>query len=113
MDGLQWLINAPKAEVIAIDERGYPVNIPTVDPRIFGLHKAWLATRPDRSAVRSTRDREQAEVAAVIATSHLQLPFDGEYLERFPASLKKAALPTLRPAMPSGLSEDSAIEPDW
>jgi len=113
MDGLQWLVNAPRAEAIAIDERGYPVKIPTVDPRIFALHKAWLATRPDRSAVKATRDREQAKVAAVIATRYLQLRLDDEYLKRFPASMKKASIPTLLPAKPSGFSEDSTVEPDW
>ncbi|MEW6635005.1 MAG: nucleotidyltransferase domain-containing protein [Pseudomonadota bacterium] len=113
MDGLQWLLNAPKTEAIAIDERGYPVRIPTVDPRIFALHKAWLARRPDRSPVKAARDREQAEAAALIATGYLRLPFDDKYLKRFPASLREAAMPTFPAAEPSGFSEDSAVEPDW
>ncbi|WFP74815.1 nucleotidyltransferase domain-containing protein [Mesorhizobium sp. WSM4906] len=113
MDGLQWLINAPKTEAIAIDERGYPVRIPTVDPRIFALHKAWLARRPDRSAVKATRDREQAEAAAAIAHTYLKLPLDGDYLKAFPAPLREAAIRTLLPVKSPGLSEDSAIEPDW
>ncbi|MDX8534360.1 nucleotidyltransferase domain-containing protein [Mesorhizobium sp. VK25A] len=113
MDGLQWPVNAPKTEAIAIDERGYPVRMPTIDPRMFALHKAWLARRPDRSAVKATRDREQAEAAALIATSYLQLPFDGSYLQGFPASLREAAMPTLAAAKPPGFSEDSPLEPDW
>ncbi len=113
MDGLQWLLNAPKTEAIAIDERGHPVRIPTVDPRIFALHKAWLAKRPDRSPVKAARDQEQAEAAALIAASYLKLPFDGDYLKGFPTPLREAAKPTLSVSKPSGFSEDSPIEPDW
>ncbi|WP_167507117.1 MULTISPECIES: nucleotidyltransferase domain-containing protein [unclassified Mesorhizobium] len=113
MDGLQWLINAPKMEAVAIDERGYPVSIPTIDPRIFALHKAWLARRPDRSAVKAARDREQAEVAARIATGYLNLPLDGEHLKRLPTALREAAAKTLSQARSQGFSEDTPIEPDW
>lgn len=113
MEGLQWLINAPKTEAMAIDERGYPVRIPTVDPRIFALHKAWLARRPDRSAVKATRDREQAEAAAAISQNYLKLPLDSDYLKAFPTSLREAAIRTLLPVKSAGLSEDSTIEPDW
>jgi hypothetical protein len=113
MEGLQWLINAPKVEAVAIDERGYPVSIPTVDPRMFALHKAWLAMRPDRSAVKAVRDREQAEVAARIATEYLALPLDSEHLKGLPAALHEAAAATLLLPSPIGFYEDSPIEPDW
>ena len=113
IDGLQWLINAPKTEAIAIDERGYPVKIPTVDPRVFALHKAWLAQRPDRSAVKAVRDREQAQVAARLATGYLNLPLDSERLKGLPAALRDAAEKTLSQPGPQGFSEDSPIEPDW
>ncbi|WP_112097752.1 GSU2403 family nucleotidyltransferase fold protein [Mesorhizobium hawassense] len=114
IDGLQWLINAPKTDGIAIDERGYPVKIPTIDPRVFALHKAWLARRPDRSAVKASRDREQSEAAALIAEQYLKLPMDEdeEYLAAFPAALREARS-TLAPHNPPGLSEDAPIEPDW
>jgi len=114
IDGLQWLINAPKTHAIAIAERGYPVKIPTIDPRVFALHKAWLARRPDRSAVKASRDREQSEVAALIAKQYLNLPLDKEYLAAFPAALREAAAHSMLAAdSPPGLSEDSPIEPDW
>lgn len=111
IDGLQWLINAPKTSAIAIDERGYPVKIPTIDPRVFALHKAWLAQRPDRSAIKAVRDRGQAQVAARIATDHLNLPLDK--LKGLPAALRDAAAKTLSPPGPQGFSEDTPIEPDW
>ena len=38
--GLSWLINSPKLEAVAIDERGYPVRLVAIDPRAFALHKA-------------------------------------------------------------------------
>ncbi|UCI06323.1 nucleotidyltransferase domain-containing protein [Mesorhizobium sp. B1-1-8] len=113
MDGLQWLINAPKTDAIAIDERGYPVRIPTIDPRMFALHKAWLARRPDRSAVKAVRDREQAKAAALIARAYLNLPLDSEYVAAFPAPLREIALSALPLNDAPGLSEGSPIEPDW
>ena len=113
MDGLEWLLNAPKTEAIGIDERGYPVRIPTVDPRTFALHKAWLARRPDRSTVKAARDREQAQAAALIASGYLRLSFDDKYLRDFPAPLREAAMPTFAANWQPGFSEESLLEPDW
>lgn len=39
--GLQWLLNAPKLDVVAVDEDGWPVPFRVPDPRAFALHKAW------------------------------------------------------------------------
>ncbi len=37
--GRAWLESAPPFEAPAIDERGEPLRIVTVDPRIFAIHK--------------------------------------------------------------------------
>ncbi|WP_409529320.1 GSU2403 family nucleotidyltransferase fold protein, partial [Zwartia sp.] len=39
--GLQWLLNSPKLDVIAIDEDDWPVPMRVLDPCAFALHKAW------------------------------------------------------------------------
>ena len=54
--GLQWLLNAPKIDTVAIDEGGWPTPLRVPDPRAFALHKAWLASRPDRDPVKKQRD---------------------------------------------------------
>jgi len=43
LPGLQWLLNSPKLDAVAIDEDGWPVPMRVPDPRAFALHKAWLA----------------------------------------------------------------------
>lgn len=87
IDGLDWLVNAPKTEAIAFDEKGLPLLVPTVDPRAFALHKLWLAERDDRDPVKRRRDRGQAEIAAEIAVVHLGLQFDDQRLSALPRRL--------------------------
>jgi Nucleotidyltransferase len=59
--GLDWLINSPRVEAVAIDERGYPVRLVAIDPRAFALHKAWVSRREDREPLKAVRDLEQAQ----------------------------------------------------
>jgi hypothetical protein len=89
--GLGWLVNSPKMDVIAIDERGYPVRMVVIDPRAFALHKAWIASREDRDPVKKTRDLEQAQAAAIIATRYLHRPFEGPDLAALPNALRMLA----------------------
>jgi hypothetical protein len=89
--GLAWLVNSPRVEAAAIDERGYPVRIVAVDPRAFALHKLWLSSRPDREPIKTVRDREQAKVAAAIATRYLRRSFDSPDLAALPNTLRELA----------------------
>lgn len=74
--GLQWLLNAPKLDTVAIDEEGWPVPMRVPDPRAFALHKAWLASRLDRDAIKKPRDLAQARAVAALVKEHMpQLPF--------------------------------------
>jgi len=108
--GLGWLINSPKMDVIAIDERGYPVRMVVIDPRAFALHKAWISGREDREPVKAKRDFEQAQAAAVIATRYLRRPFDGPELGALPNSLRELA-PRIMGAISSGGKE--SVKPNW
>jgi hypothetical protein len=108
--GLGWLINSPKMDVIAIDERGYPVRMVVIDPRAFALHKAWISGREDREPVKAKRDFEQAQAAAVIATRYLRRPFDGPELGALPNSLRELA-PKIMGAISSG--EKESVKPNW
>ena len=74
--GLQWLLNAPKLDTVAIDETGWPTPLRVPDPRAFALHKAWLANRPDRDAIKKPRDLAQARAVAALVREYMpHLPF--------------------------------------
>jgi hypothetical protein len=108
--GLGWLVNSPKMDVIAIDERGYPVRMVVIDPRAFALHKAWVSSREDRDPVKMTRDLEQAQAAAVISTRYLRRPFEGPDLAALPHALRALA-PTLLDAIK--VERGDQERPDW
>jgi hypothetical protein len=108
--GLGWLVNSPKMDVIAIDDRGYPVRMVVIDPRAFALHKAWISRREDREPVKARRDFEQAQAAAVIATRYLRRPFDGPELGALPNSLRELA-PRIMNAISS--DEKESVKPNW
>ena len=89
--GLAWLINSPKLEAIAVDEKGYPVRLVVIDPRAFALHKAWVSNRQDREPLKAMRDLEQAKAAAIIATQYLKKTFDAADLAALPNELRNMA----------------------
>lgn len=45
IEGLTWLESAPAFESTVIDERGAPLRLVTVDPRVFAIHKL-ISVRP-------------------------------------------------------------------
>jgi len=75
--GLQWLLNAPKLDVVAVDEDGWPVPMHVPDPRAFALHKAWLSGLLEREPLKKPRDLEQAlSVAKLVIDEMPHLPFE-------------------------------------
>ena len=78
--GLAWLINSPRLEAVALDERGYPARLVAIDPRAFALHKAWLSRREDREPTKAARDLDQAKAAASIATRYSSKSFEARPL---------------------------------
>ena len=75
--GLQWLLNSPKLDAIAIDEDGWPVPIRVPDPRAFALHKAWLSGLPTREPIKKPRDLDQARAVAKLVRDEMpQLTFE-------------------------------------
>ena len=109
--GLNWLLNAPKLEAVAIDERGYPARLVVIDPRAFALHKAWLAARPNREPLKAQRDVVQARAAALIASRYLGLSFEAADLDALPAALRDAGPPLLEEALAESPAKREA--PDW
>lgn len=108
--GLKWLVNSPKLEAVAVDEKGYPVRLVVIDPRAFSLHKAWLSSRQDREPIKATRDIEQAKTAAIIATQYLKKSFEAPDLTALPNALRAMA-PDLIESMNE--SRTQATRPNW
>ena len=69
--GLQWLLNTPKIDTIAIDEDGWPVPIKVPDPRAFALHKAWLSGLNTRDPIKKPRDLAQARAVAILVRDQM------------------------------------------
>lgn len=75
--GLQWLINSPKFEAVAVDEDGQPVPFHVPDPRAYALHKAWLSQQPAREPLKKPRDLNQARAVAKLVLEYMpHLRFD-------------------------------------
>ena len=69
--GLQWLLNSPKLDAVAIDEDGWPVPMRVPDPRAFALHKAWLSGLPTREPIKKPRDLDQARAVAQLVQEEM------------------------------------------
>ncbi len=105
--GLDWLLNAPKVETVVIDERGYPAPAAAIDPRVYALHKFWMAAREDRNRVKAVRDLAQAEAVAKVAVNELGLDFAAAELSALPAQMRQI------PAGVSSLKQSGGETPDW
>jgi hypothetical protein len=108
--GLGWLVNSPKMDVVAIDERGYPVRMVVIDPRAFALHKAWVSMREDREPLKAKRDLQQAQAAALIATRYLRRSFESTELDALPKELRELA-PKI--ATPNANGSKGLKKPNW
>ena len=91
MEGLQWLVNAPKVNGIVIAEDGMPLRCWSVDPRAFALHKVWLSERPDREPLKRGRDQAQAQEVSQIARRYLGMKFHDPALSALPAFMRQLA----------------------
>jgi hypothetical protein len=91
IEGLEWLLNVPRFEAVAMAEDGYALRIVTVDPRAFALHKLWVAGRQDRDPLKRPRDRAQACAAADLARRWLGLGLDDEALSGLPKEVRALA----------------------
>ena len=91
--GLVWLQNAPSFEQMAIDDRGYPLRVEAIDPRVFAVHKLWLSTQPDRDPLKKERDRTQALMVGELVSTFLpHLPLEASALRMLPSELVAKAL---------------------
>ena len=91
-DSSRRLLNAPKFEAMAFDERGLPLRIVTLDPRVFALQKQWIVENdPTRDPAKRVRDEQQAKLVARIVTRHLGLKFEDSVLSGLPRAFRDLA----------------------
>jgi hypothetical protein len=94
IEGLAWLENAPAFEAMAIDERGAPLKMITVDPRAFAAHKLWVSRQSSRDPVKRIRDDAQARIVAKLVATRLEhLAYRADELEMLPRTVFDAARP--------------------
>jgi hypothetical protein len=87
---------------MALDEKGFPLRIVTVDPRAFAVHKHWILSRIDRDPLKKARDRAQAETVSRLLLTYLpHLDFTMESLTMIPQAVAEKALAELRPGTPA------------
>lgn len=98
--GLQWLLNAPKLDAVAIDEDGWPTPMRVPDPRAFALHKAWLSSLPEREPLKKPRDLNQARAVAKLVLDEMpHLPFETT-LTSLHGDVRKMLPMLIQPAKP-------------
>lgn len=85
----EWLLKGkPIRHVIcARDGSAVPLFVP--DPRWMGLHKLWLARKPERNPLKKDKDARQGELllSAVARKMSLSHPMDTEFLLGLPDEL--------------------------
>lgn len=87
---LQWLCNAPTADVVIVGANGMPIRVRVPDPRAFMVHKAWLSQQVNRNPVKKERDLQQAELVFAALREHLpNYPVQAEHLRYLPRQLVK------------------------
>jgi len=90
--GLHWLMNAPRFQAVAVAADGMPLQVCSIDPRVFAIYKHWLANKAQgHDALKRRRDQAQAPAVANVATEHLNLSFEAKELSALPIDLVHAA----------------------
>lgn len=96
IEGLAWLESAPTFEQTCIDERGQPLLMTVVDPRVFAVHKHWLSCRSDRDPLKRRRDFSQATTVHDLTRRYLlHLAFDPDALRMLPKQVYDDAMAAL------------------
>jgi hypothetical protein len=75
MEGVSWLLEAPRFEQVIIGEDGRPFRIAVPEPRTFALHKLWVSKRDSRIPLKRPRDASHARIVAELVDTYLRLPF--------------------------------------
>jgi hypothetical protein len=89
MEGVDWLLGAPRFEQTIIGEDGRPFLIVVPEPRTFALHKLWVSRRDSRQALKRPRDASHARIVAELVQIYLRLPFSAKEMPWLPPELRR------------------------
>ncbi len=84
----EWLLlGEPLRQVVAGMERT-PTALKVPDPRMFALHKSWLADKPERDPIKRPRDAKQADMVwRWIRNNMPRYPIDTHFKKILPQAL--------------------------
>ena len=86
----EWLLLGSPVSAVVATERGRACPLTVPDPRFMGLHKLWLADKPERNPVKRDKDRRQGDVLldAVRHYMHASHPLNVDFLFSVPDELR-------------------------
>ena len=85
----EWLLNGTPVFRVACATDRSPAPIVAPDPRWMGLHKLWLAAKPQRNRLKVDKDREQGRLLLTAVRDYLpQYPVDAAFRRTLPRDLK-------------------------
>lgn len=88
-EGQEYLLGGSPVSHVVTDGRGNTARIVAPDPRLFALHKLYLAEKPDRSLKRS-KDISQAEALLTLIEEKMpHYPMDDNFIASLPEDLIK------------------------
>lgn len=86
--GQDWLLLGEPCARVVIDLHGKPARIVAPDPRLFAVHKLWMAEQPHRRDDKRRKDFLQAKaLLGMIQERLLEYPLDEAFEALLPAPL--------------------------
>ena len=86
----EWLLLGSPVSAVVATERGRACPLTVPDPRFMGLHKLWLADKPERNPVKRDKDRRQGDVLLDAVRHFMQAshPLNVDFLFSVPDDLR-------------------------
>ena len=86
----EWLLLGSPVSAVVATERGRACPLTVPDPRFMGLHKLWLADKPERSPVKRDKDRRQGDVLLDAVRHFMQAshPINVDFVFAIPDDLR-------------------------
>ena len=84
----EWLLRGRRVDQVVCGRDGTPARVVAPDPRWFALHKCWLADKPARNRLKSTKDRRQGDgVLRAVRERMPHYPMDAAFIRELPSEL--------------------------
>jgi hypothetical protein len=86
----EWLLLGSPVSAVVATERGRACPLTVPDPRFMGLHKLWLATKPERNPVKREKDERQGNVLLDAVRYFMQAshPLNVDFVLQIPEELR-------------------------